>query len=337
MLCLNRAVTNLSIGVIGTGNIGAAHAHSLAHEVSGAYVSWVYDADESRAHALADAVGAKAASSAEDVIDACEAIVIASPDALHAAQAIRCLEAQRPTLCEKPLAPTVADAARVVDAEVALGRRLLSLGFMRRFDPGYVDLKAAIPSVGTPLIVHNVHRNTFAPYGLTSAGTLTNSAIHELDINRWLLDEEYATVQVIVGRPGPDTPEGEFDPMLIILTTHGGTLVEIEAFVNARYGYEVRCEVVASNGTIDMGDGAFITRRSERSVGHDVPELWLGRFGEAYRRELQAWVDATHRGEASGATAWDGLVATVTANAAVRSISDGPQAIDLPPRPVLYD
>ena len=333
---MNHRVTSLSVGVIGTGNIGTAHARSLAREVSGAEVTWVFDADSARASALADELGAHVAPSAEQLIASSDAVVIASPDALHADQAILCLDAQRPTLCEKPLAPTVGEAQRVVDAEVDLGRRLLSLGFMRRFDPGYVDLKAAIPSVGTPLIVHNVHRNTFAPYGLTSAGTLTNSAIHELDINRWLLDDEYASVQVIVGRPGPDTPEGEFDPMLVILTTERGTLVEIEAFVNARYGYEVRCEVVASGGTLDMGDGSFITRRADRAVGHDVPELWLGRFGEAYRRELQAWVDATHRGKTSGATAWDGLVATITANAAVRSITEGPQAIDVPARPALY-
>lgn len=336
MLCLNRPVTSLRVGVIGAGNIGAAHARSLAHEVSGADVEWVFDTDSARADALADELGATAAASVEQVIETAEAVVIASPDALHADQAILCLAAQRPTLCEKPLAPTVADARRVVQAEVDLGRRLLSLGFMRRFDPGYVELKAAIPSVGTPLIVHNVHRNTFAPYGLSSSATLTNSAIHELDINRWLLDDEFATVQVVVGRPGPDTPEGEFDPMIVILTTERGTLVEIEAFVNARYGYEVRCEVVASGGTLDMGDGAFITRRADRAVGHGVPELWLGRFGEAYRRELQAWVDATHRGTTSGATAWDGLVATITANAAVAAISQGPQVIDLPPRPALY-
>ena len=333
---MNQAVTSLSVGVIGTGNIGAAHARSLAHEVSRAQVGWVFDADVALASALADELGAHVAPSVEQLIASCDAVVIASPDAMHADQAILCLDAQRPTLCEKPLAPTVAEATRVVDAEVDLGRRLLSLGFMRRFDPGYVDLKAAIPSVGTPLIVHNVHRNTFAPYGLTSSGTLTNSAIHELDINRWLLDDEYATVQVVVGQPGPDTPEGEFDPMLVVLTTERGTLVEIEAFVNARYGYEVRCEVVATEGTLDMGDGSYITRRAERAVGHDVPELWLGRFGEAYRRELQAWVDATHRGTTSGASAWDGLVATITANAAVAAITQGPQSIDLPARPALY-
>jgi myo-inositol 2-dehydrogenase/D-chiro-inositol 1-dehydrogenase len=51
---------------------------------------------------------------------------------------------------------------------------------------------------------------------------------------------------------------------------------------------------------------------------------------------LQAWVDATHAGRTSGATAWDGLLATITANAAVDSITEGPQSIDLPPRPALY-
>ena len=337
MLCLNRAVTSeLRVGVIGTGNIGTSHARSLAREVSGAEVAWLYDADTARASTLADELGASVAPSVEQLVASSDAVVIASPDDLHPEQAMLCLDAQRPTLCEKPLAPDVAGAQRVVDEEVDLGRRLISLGFMRRFDPGYVALKEAIPSVGEPLLVHNVHRNGFAPYGLRSALTLTNAAIHELDINRWLLDDDYASVQVIVGRPGPRTPEGEFDPMLVILTTMRGVIVEIEAFVNAAYGYEVRCEVVASDGTLDMGDGSYITRRAERAIGHEVPELWLGRFSDAYRIQLQAWVDATHAGKTSGATAWDGLVATIAANAAVDAITQGPQSIALPPRPALY-
>jgi myo-inositol 2-dehydrogenase/D-chiro-inositol 1-dehydrogenase len=279
---LNAAVDTLRIGVIGTGNIGTSHARSLAREVSGAQVAWLYDADRARAVALGDELGANVAPNVEQLIASSDAVVIASPDALHAEQALICLDAQRPTLCEKPLAPTVAAARSVVDAEVDLGQRLISLGFMRRFDPGYIAL------------------------------------------------------QVVAGRPGPRTPDGELDPILMLLTTRGGVLVEVEAFVNAAYGYEVRCEVVGSEGTVEMGDGAFLTRRAERSVGHDLPELWLGRFEDAYRRQLQAWVDATHAGRTSGATAWDGLLATITANAAVDSITEGPQSIDLPPRPALY-
>lgn len=326
----------LRIGVIGTGNIGTSHARSLAREVSGAEVAWLYDADTARASALADELGANVAPSVEQLVASSDAVVIASPDDLHAEQALLCLDAQRPTLCEKPLAPTVADAQSVVDAEVDLGRRLISLGFMRRFDPGYVALKESLASVGEPLLVHNVHRNAFAPYGLATAMTMTNMAIHEFDINRWLLEDDYSTVQVVAGRPGPRTPEGQLDPVLVLLTTRGGAVVEIEAFVNASYGYEVRCEVVGSEGTVEMGDGAYLTRRADRAVGHEVPELWLGRFEDAYRRQLQAWVDATQVGRTSGATAWDGLLATITANAAVTAITEGPQVIDLPERPALY-
>ncbi len=326
----------LRIGIIGTGNIGTSHARSLAAEVSGAEVAWVYDADGARASEVADAVGARAASSPEEVVASSEAVLIASPDALHAEQALLCLDAGRPVLCEKPLAPTVDEALAVMAAEVDLGQRLISLGFMRRFDPGYLALKAAIPSVGSPLIVHNVHRNAFAPYGLTSSGTLTNSAIHEIDINRWLLDDDYATVQVITGRPAPDAPPGEFDPLLVVLTTTSGVIVEIEAFVTAHYGYEVTCQVVCTDGVLDLGDGHYVTRTAGGVRGQAIPELWLGRFGDAYRSELQAWIDATLRGAACGASVWDGVVATITANAAARSITDGPQRIDLPPRPALY-
>lgn len=333
---MNARVDTLRIGIIGTGNIGTSHARSLAREVSGAEVAWLYDADTALASALADELGANVAPNVEQLVASSDAVVIASPDALHAEQALLCLDAQRPTLCEKPLAPDVADAESVVDAEVDLGRRLISLGFMRRFDPGYVALKESLATIGEALLVHNVHRNAFAPYGLATAMTMTNMAIHEFDINRWLLDDDYATVQVVAGRPGPRTPEGQLDPILVLLTTRGGAVVEIEAFVNASYGYEVRCEVVGSDGTVEMGDGAYLTRRAERAVGHEVPELWLGRFEDAYRRQLQAWVDATHVGRTSGATAWDGLLATITANAAVAAITQGPQAIDLPVRPALY-
>lgn len=326
----------LRIGVIGTGNIGTAHARSLAREISGAEVAWVYDADPARSTQLADELGANVAPNVEQLIASSDAVVIASPDDRHAEQALLCLVAQRPVLCEKPLAPTVSDAQAVVDAEVDLGRRLISLGFMRRFDPGYAALKESLPGIGYALIVHNVHRNEAAPYGLATSMTMTNMAIHEFDINRWLLDDDYATVQVVAGRPGPHTPEGQLDPVLVLLTTRGGVIVEIEAFVNAAYGYEVRCEVVGSDGTVEMGDGAFLTRRSERAIGHDVPALWLGRFADAYRRQLQAWVDATQRGRTSGATAWDGLLATITANAAVTAVTAGPQAIQTPEVPALY-
>jgi len=332
---------DLRVGVIGTGNIGTAHALSLTREVSGARVVAVYDLDGDRADAVAQDVGADVYPSPEAVIAGPEvdAVLIANPDDLHAEQALECLRAGKPMLLEKPLAPTVAEARAVLDAEVSVGHRLITLGFMRRFDPGYVQLKDRLSddAVGEPLIVHNVHRNTSAPYGLKSDRTMYNMAIHEFDISRWLIDDEFTSVQVIKGRPGPHTPHGEFDPMMIVLTSSRGVLVDIEAFVNAQYGYEVTCQVVAERGVLDMSDGSFITHTTANVRGQGIPELWLGRFAEAYRRELQAWVDYVRGGAAAGASAWDGFAATAVAQAAATSITSGrSEPIDLPTRPALY-
>ena len=70
-----------------------------------------------------------------------EAVLIASPDAFHAEQAIACIEAGKPVLCEKPMATSVADGARVLQAEAAAGRRLLQVGFMRVYDRAHADLR----------------------------------------------------------------------------------------------------------------------------------------------------------------------------------------------------
>ena len=330
------------VGIIGAGSIGTTHAHNLAGAVAGSTVSAIYDVDDDNAATLATALECRVAPSLDDLIvdDHVDAVVIASPDGLHPGHALACLAASKPTLCEKPLAPQLADAQRVLDAEVATGERLITMGFMRRFDPGYVALKDAVGSgeIGSPLMVHNVHRNAFFAYELTTAGTVTNAAIHEIDINRWLLDDEYVRVQVIMGRTTSGVPEGQRDPLFILFETEGGVVVDIETFMTARYGYEVTCQVVASNGVCDMGDGGYITRTTEGVRGQAIPPQWLGRFNDSYRIEMQAWIDSI-RGRTGpvGASLWDGYAATHAAAAAVESLgSERWVDIDLPERPGLY-
>jgi myo-inositol 2-dehydrogenase/D-chiro-inositol 1-dehydrogenase len=332
----------IRVGVVGAGNIGTSHARDLSFGVSGSAVSVIYDADAARAAQVAEAVGARAVASVSELIEAddVDAVLLASPDDFHPEQALACLAVGKPTLCEKPLAPIEADALNVLNAEVALGRRLIMMGFMRRFDPGYVQLKAELSpaGIGVPLIVHNIHRNVSAPYGLASERTLTNMVIHEFDVDRWLLDEEFADVTVLTGKAGPLTPEGESDPLLVILRSVSGVIVEVEAFVNAQYGYEVVCRVTGSQGQAVMGDGSFITRSKSGSRGQDVPEQWLGRFQEAYRLQLQGWIDYLRSGgPMPGANTWDGYVATVVANRAIDALRSGSRVpIELPERPALY-
>ncbi len=334
---------SIRVGIIGTGNIGSAHAISLARNVSGSVVSAVFDVASERAQSLADDLAARSLPSAQSVIedDQVDAVVIASPDDLHAEQALACLAADKPVMLEKPLASSLADAQRILDAEVSRGKRLIMLGFMRRFDPGYVALKRSLDAgeIGDALVVHNVHRNAYAPYGLDTALSLRNSAVHEVDINRWLLDEDYSWVQVMSGKPGPDVPTGQKDPLLVTFGTRSGVLVTIEMFMTARYGYEVTCQVVGSDGILDLGDGAFVTRTSNRLRSQDIPELWLGRFGGAYRAELQAWIDSIREvSEPAGASTWDGYASAVSSLAAIEALtSNGTVGIELPTRPALYD
>ena len=333
----------IRVGVIGVGNIGTSHALNLARSVSGSMVTVVYDVDEPRADLLARDLGARRATTVAELINAedVDAVLIASPDAMHAEHALRAIAAGKPMLCEKPLAVGEADAKAVLDAEVALGRRLIQVGFMRRFDPGYVRLKSELTSsgIGEPLIVHNVHRNTAAPYGLRTEQTLTNMVTHEFDISRWLIDEEMTSVTVLAGKPGPLTPEGESDPILVILQAQSGVLVEVEAFCNAQYGYEVQCRVTGSRGQAVMGDGAWVTRSTEFTRGTSIPELWLGRFEDAYRLQLQAWIESLRStSPLRGASAWDGYVAAVISDRAIDAYRSGDRvSIDLPVRPALYE
>ena len=337
------AAEAVRVGVVGTGNIGSAHATTLTRTVSGSRVTVVHDFDAARAESLARDLGARTAGSAEEVFgaDDTDAVLIASPDGVHARQLLDGLPHGKPVLCEKPLAVDVAEAAAVLAAETAVGHRTIQLGFMRRFDPGYVQLKAGLGAsgIGDPLIVHNIHRNTVAPYGLRTEETLTNMVVHELDASRWLLDEELVSVLVLAGKPGPHTPAGERDPILVVLESESGVLVEVEAFRHAQSGYEVTCRVTGSHGQVVMGDGSWVTRAKDLVRGVAIPELWLGRFDEAYRRQLQGWVDAVRTGSPlPGASVWDGYAAAVVANRAIDSYRSGERvAIDLPERPALYD
>ena len=141
---------SLSIGVIGAGIMGADHAQNIHRFIAGADVVAIADPDKDRAEAaIAGIPGARVLTDPSHLItaDDVDAVVIASPDFLHAEQVKACLEAGKHVLVEKPLAYDSAPCAEVVAAHriaVGGGTARAAVGFMRRFDPGYVAMKAAI-------------------------------------------------------------------------------------------------------------------------------------------------------------------------------------------------
>jgi myo-inositol 2-dehydrogenase/D-chiro-inositol 1-dehydrogenase len=327
-------------GVIGVGVMGAEHARLLSDVVSGSEVAAVFDVDAGRAEAVAARHGARVLDDPMVLIkdDSVDAVLIASADRTHEQFVLACLAAGKPVLCEKPLTPDVAGALRIMDAESELGRRLVTVGFMRRYDPGYADLKAALTGggLGRTLLMRCVHRNATSRR-VPSTELISGSAVHEIDIARWLLGEELVSVTVHCPRPSANSG-GTQDPMLLVFASASGVLIDVEVFLNAGYGYDVRCEVVAETGTVLLDSPAPIVRRVAGSLARSVPGDWRDRFAEAYRRELQDWVNTVAAGQAPrGASAWDGYTATLVADAGIRALDTGQtQDVELRDKPALY-
>jgi myo-inositol 2-dehydrogenase/D-chiro-inositol 1-dehydrogenase len=324
--------------------IGTQHVHRLARAVVGASVAAVFDVAADRAAALAREVGATAAGSWTEVVEDPEvdAVLIASPGDLHAEQVLACLAAGKPVLCEKPLATTADDALKVVQAEVAAGRRLVQVGFMRRYDAGFRDVKAAIDQglIGEPLLAHAVHRNAGVPDFFVGEMSLTDSLVHEFDTFRWLFAQEITAATVVPVRQSPLGAAHLRDPQIVLLELANGAVVDAESFVNCQYGYDVRCEIVGSTGTVALDNPRTTILLGDGRRGEAVPPDWGVRFGQAYADELQTWVDALAGGAttAPGASdAWDGYAAIAVAETAVASFAQHARIeVRLVDRPALY-
>jgi myo-inositol 2-dehydrogenase/D-chiro-inositol 1-dehydrogenase len=323
---------SVAVGVIGTGVMGSEHARLVRRETPGAHLAGVFDADPARAQAAA--AGAKVFPDPRSLIqsDRVGAVIIASPDATHAELALACLEAGKPVLCEKPLAPSAAEALRVVEAEVALKRRLIQVGYMRRFDPGYQEMKRVSDEggMGEIVLLHNTHRNARAPEWFTGPMAVTNSFVHEIDVSRWLTGSEMVSAHVASG-PGAD-------PLMITMRTDRGEIVSTEVYMNAAYGYHVHAELVGRQGTVALASPSLTMRNKDRAGGVSYPDNWVPRFADAYRRQLTDWIGAVAAGIPVGASAWDGYVASAIAEQIAAGLAaSGETTLKYAPRPPLYD
>ncbi|MFF8863965.1 Gfo/Idh/MocA family protein [Streptomyces sp. NPDC015139] len=329
----------LGVAVLGAGHMGADHIRRLDQVVSGARVAAVADPDIERAkEAAAGLTGVTVHTDHLAALDApgVAAVLVASPGPAHEEALLACFARGLPVLCEKPMVPDSAGALRVVEAEAALGRRLAQIGFMRRYDAEYRRLKALLDGgrLGRPLMLHCTHRNVSSPAHFTSAMLVNSSVSHEIDAARWLLGQELTAVTVLRPAPSSDAPEGLIDPQFVLLESERGALVDVEVFVNSGFGYQVRCEAVCERGSARIGDEHTMVVTTRGGAAEEVAQDYLVRFAGAYDREVQAWVDATRRGEVTGPGVWDGYAAAAVAEAGVRSLETGGRvAVDLAPRP----
>jgi myo-inositol 2-dehydrogenase / D-chiro-inositol 1-dehydrogenase len=331
------------VGVIGTGMIGQDHIRRIDQVLTGGAVAAVTDVDKARAGQVAAGLpGATVHETAADLIadGNVDAVLVASWGPAHEEQVVGAIGAGKPVFCEKPLAPASDACLRIMDAEMASGRRLVQVGFMRRYDAGYRAMKAALDdgALGVPLLMHCAHRNpSVPPYGFTTDMIISDSSVHEIDIVRWLFDEEIVAASVLTPRRSSQAAEGLQDPLILLLEMANGVLVDDELFVNARYGYDVRGEVVCETGTVALADVSEVTVRAGHRHGGRVPVDWRDRFIRAYDTELQEWLNAVAAGTSTGPTSWDGFAAAAVTDAALEALRTGQRtAVTMPERPDFY-
>ncbi len=323
------------VGVIGTGMMGGDHARNLSNGIKGARLVGLADACTERVQALAADLGVtEVFGDGVEMIDSgkVDAVIIAAPDPAHAPLVTACLDVGLPVLCEKPLAPTAEEARQIVESQDRIGRELITVGFMRRFDPGYQALKDRLSSGedGALLMTHSVHRNVEAYPGQDSSATVTNSGIHEIDVLPWLSGSPIVEVQWTSGKASSLITE-RHDPQFILMRDAAGVLHTVELGVHLQYGYDVRCEVVCERATAELPAVPALVEQTPVVVNKDLarstfyPEDSRARFAAAYRAELTAWIEGIRTGvpAAEAAGAHDALRANIVAEALVESMRNG--------------
>ena len=322
----------LRFGILGAGRIGKVHARTIA--ASGkATVAYLADALPKAAADLAAEVGAKVAT-VEDIIKASDvdAILIATPTPFHAEQIEAASNAGKAVLCEKPVSLSVARIEQCLKV-VEKNKTTLMIGFNRRFDPNFASLAARIRKgdIGNVEIATIISRDPSPPpaeYVKSSGGLFRDMMIHDVDLARFLVGEEFVTVSAL-GSALVDKAIGEagdVDTAAVQMQTASGKIAVITNSRRATYGYDQRIEVHGSKGMLRAGNVHNTTveiANAEGFHGDPVLNFFTERYGQAYANEVLTFIDAVKNKKALSPNGYDGLQAQKLADAATESWKTG--------------
>ena len=326
----------LGIGVLGVGEMGKRHAENIRRLVPEARLVAVADAAAGRASQVASELEIDHSFGSLDAMLECkdiDAILIATPDKFHARAIREAAAAGKDVLCEKPLAISLADAQEALNAVAKTGVRL-QIGFMRRYDPAYEAAMKRVEAgeIGEPVVFKSVGRDKDVPplaaYQSNVNGMVFyNNTIHDFDLARWLMQDEitevhaYTTVAI-----RPEIAEyGDVVASVVNLKYRRGAIGNVESYVQAVYGYDVRTEIVGSRGSIFVGSlekmpATFLTAGGGVQV---LADHFLSRFEDAYLAEVRDFTHNMLHDRPPRVSGEDGLRALAIAVAAENSHLQG--------------
>lgn len=320
---VNSAPTRLAL--IGLGAMGMAHLENFLDLAPWALITAV--ADEHAPFAERAAARVPGVAVFDDPL-ACvkhadvDAAVVATADATHHTIVDACIKRGIYVLCEKPFTTCAEHSLHLVQAERATGRRLVQVGYMRRYDTDYRRIHEALRSggVGEPVLISQRHLNPLAVNDFDARRLVASSASHNIDLFRWLTGEEVGEVSCAA----KDSDDGSTVAVLVTLKSQSGTLGVVELGRGPGLQYDIGCDLVASRSALTLG----MPTRTTHAVADDVaalrlPRTWIERFSGAYRAQDTAWLAAVARHSITGPSAYDGYAANAVADAALAALRSG--------------
>ena len=327
----------IHIAIFGAGRIGRVHAqHAVEHpEIT---LSYVVDPVTEHAAALAARTGATVATAEQVFADpSIDGVIVASSTTSHAALVQRAARAGKAVFCEKPLSLDYATAEACVTVLNRLQTRCL-MGFHRRYDRHFRAVRDRIKTghAGKVYQVVVFSRSGAIPpieYVQVSGGLFRDSSIHDLDMIRYLLGEEIATIYAVGGCRADEAigAAGDIDTAMITLVSRSGVLAQINNARHTPFGYDQRVEVLASKALLrveNVTQDSLVVGAENGFTSAKPMNSFLDRYAAAYRAEMDAFLALITKGVAPLADQNDGLEAQRLAEAAYRSLEDG-KAISL--------
>lgn len=292
----------LRIAVVGLGNMGQVHAGNVA-KLPNACLHAVASRRPGVAQEAAECHNAERHYTDYDQLfrdPDLDAVLIATGVVDHPRHIIQSAQNGLHILTEKPIAFTLEETDQVLEAVEQAGV-YLQVGFMRRFDPGYAAAKKKIEAgaIGRPVLYKACSRDPFWPEKQDGPGyntTYLDLGVHDFDLARWLMADEVSEVYTM-GRVlvYPKLAEfGDVDNAVVSLSFANGALGSVDFSRNARYGYDIRAEVLGDEGALAIGglQETPLQVLSRDGVTHDVFPWYPQRFAHAFLGELAAFVDA---------------------------------------------
>lgn len=314
------------------------HGRNFAARVPGARMAAISDPDARAREAAAAELGvSNAVADYRAVIDdpAVNAVVIVTPTRLHREIALAAAAAGKHILCEKPMAMTAAECDEII-AGADSARVKLQIGFMRRFDPAFCEVKERIDSgeIGDVVLVRSLTHGPSVPqpwmYDLrASNGPLAEVNSHDFDTLRWLTGGEFAEIYAIAGNFRSPQAREEFpdfyDNVSLVARFTNGMQGIITGAQGVGYAYDARCEVLGARGILFAGGLRARAVSSCTADGLRSPAIksWRDLFAEAYRAEDEDFVRCIREDTAPKVTGFDGRQAVRAVNAGNESIRTG--------------